>query len=213
MRTSWLLVLAIVIAFSTGFGVYTYLRAAATQVPVVVAARDLPAYHRVAANDVRTTLLPLTAVHAAATANPADVIGQYTLVPLYASEPVLLPRLSRSDRQTDLLSRLPPGFGAFFLPLPEGLAATGLPAAGRFVTLIPAGNRAEKGAVAIPHVPVLDLTGENRNREGRGAILAVSGDQAELIARMLASGGVHVLVEGMESGADPLASEVVESWR
>lgn len=90
-------------------------RPAPDDVPALVAARALPLGAVVGAGDVEVRMLPPRALPDSALRDPTDAAGEVAVAPVVAGEV-----LTRSDLRTSgLLSGMPPGTVAVFVPLQD----------------------------------------------------------------------------------------------
>src|SRR3954451_22498433 len=81
---------------------------AGRSVPVLVAARDLPAGHTVRAQDVRVARWPPALRPASARASPRDAVGRRLIAPISALEAVTSNRLLGPGLRAGLPARLAP---------------------------------------------------------------------------------------------------------
>ncbi|MEU6789843.1 hypothetical protein ABZ912_62605 [Nonomuraea angiospora] len=134
------------------------------------AARDLPAYHVLAAGDVIGTA-------------PGPVLGRYTLRPIAARSPIA---------PGDLGPPLPGGrlAGRSVLALgPPQVTVTPALGRGGIVTIHVVPKNREESSVTVPGAVVLDVLGE------RGVVLAVTRDQLAELTAALPDGTVHLVLE------------------
>ncbi|SEG21649.1 hypothetical protein SAMN05444920_102228 [Nonomuraea solani] len=134
------------------------------------AARDLPAYHVLAAGDV--------------TGAAADrLLGRYTLRPIAAKSPIAPGELGPPLPSGRLTRR-----SALALGPPQ---VTVIPALGRggIITIHVVPKNREKASVTASGAVVLDVLGE------RGVVLAVTRDQLAALTAALPDGTVHLVLE------------------
>lgn len=97
-RINIVLLTAVVVALSSGLGVFSLLKKArASASPtrtVVVAANEIADGHVLRAEDVRLATLPDAALPEAAFTTPDSVIGRVTRIPVLAGEPLIPARLA-----------------------------------------------------------------------------------------------------------------------
>jgi hypothetical protein len=95
-RFSLVIVVAIIVAVGSGFGVFSVLRTAKASASatstVLVAATDLPDGHVLVSADVKPALLPSAAIPAGAYTTADSVIGRVTRMPVIAGEPMVAAR-------------------------------------------------------------------------------------------------------------------------
>ncbi|MEW6031256.1 MAG: Flp pilus assembly protein CpaB [Bacillota bacterium] len=110
------LVLALACAVVAGVLAHTYLTGLSRSVPVVVAARDFPAYTVIDPSLVKTVLLPAVAVHPTAVRRAAEAVGLVSLVPRAAGEQLLAASLVSGSRPGEYRASLAPEERALVLP-------------------------------------------------------------------------------------------------
>ncbi|HEY8450321.1 MAG TPA: Flp pilus assembly protein CpaB, partial [Bacillota bacterium] len=125
MRWQGLLVLAIAAGLLAATFTYRYLGRFGEAVPVVVAARDLPAPLRLTEGDLRLEPMPLPLVHRLAFTDVGALVGRYLLYPAAAGQVLLDPQLARPGADGPVSARLAPNTVAFFVPLPADRALGG----------------------------------------------------------------------------------------
>lgn len=195
------LILCLVAAVLTGVFVEVYLAGLGARVPVVVAARDLPAHTVLEEGLVKAVLLPKAAVHPGAVRKVPDALGRITLVPRAAGEQLLTATLVEGDASGPFRARLAAEERALFLP--SSAAVGGWLGVGRgdFVDLTVALDGA---AVCLAQgVEVLEVVFESaavalRRSEGvpAGVYLRVTPAMAERLVLAVENGKVYVAVEG-----------------
>jgi len=114
-RTRYL-ALALTAAALAGVFVHIYLGSLDRRVPVVVAARDLPAFTVLGPGAVKTLLLPPAAVHPRSLAAAGDALGKVTLVPRAAGEQIICTSLASGENPGEYRASLGPEERALFLP-------------------------------------------------------------------------------------------------
>jgi Flp pilus assembly protein CpaB len=124
-------VAAVVLAVAAGVAVDAATTDPPPGVPLVVAARDLPAGQRLGPADLTTVRVPAAAVPDGALAHPADGVGAALASPLRRGEPVTDARLGGSA----LLTGAPAGTLAVPVPLADP-AAVSLAAPGDQVAVL-----------------------------------------------------------------------------
>ncbi|MBX5464717.1 MAG: Flp pilus assembly protein CpaB [Clostridia bacterium] len=190
------------------------------RVPVVVAARALPAYTRLQAGDVRLVELPAEAVHPEASGDVRQVVGRYTSAALARGEQVLRGRLAGGDRAGQALAGLAPGRAVMAVPVDPTRTPVGLLQPGRRLDVLFV-SESRDGAAArsqlllrgVELVGVQDTAGgwydespggRDRREAPAAVLLAVDGPQAERLAYAIAYGRVMLaassLAGGLESG-------------
>lgn len=150
-------------------------------VQVVVAARELPAYVPIQAEDLRLQTIPAAAADQRWATKPGNVVGQVLRVPVLAGEPVYLEKLAGPDEV------LGPGYRAVAIPTSLVSAVGGRIQPGAKVDLhwVPSGpgSSAEAGGVLARNVLVLDVrTADNRSYrspdgQGFGLTIGLGGQQ------------------------------------
>ncbi len=130
-RFGIVLLVALLVAGVSGFGVYRMLQQAQadSRVPtatVVVAAVDLPDGHLVGASDVSVVDLPLAAVPAGAFATADSVVGRVTRVSVFMGEALLPGRLAPIGTGAGIEVKITPGKRAMAVKIDEVAGLSGL---------------------------------------------------------------------------------------
>ena len=114
---------ALLAAGTVGGGLHLVLtRPAPDDVPVLVATRELPLGSTMSASDVEVVMLPPRAVPATGLSAAADATGQVLAAPVVEGE-----MLTQSDLRTSgLLSGMPSGTVAVFLPVQDAAVASAI---------------------------------------------------------------------------------------
>lgn len=211
MRDNKYLALAAVIAVATFAYVYIYLGRLNAQVEVVVAASLIPEFVEIKENMVRTALMPPSAVHESSVSRKEDVVGRYSLAPIFPGEPILKMKVSREDDARSYLVRLDKGQRAMFIPAPLGKGLGGAVHPRDKLDLIFVPNEQKSGVsaskVILQNVYVLDVRtdrGKSINEGERdpvfaGVLVSVTPDQAEKIAFGLEHGQIYLALGGYQS--------------
>jgi Flp pilus assembly protein CpaB len=142
--------LCLVLAFASAVGAHAQHAAAPAPapVPVIVAARDLPAGHRIAPTDLRVARWPRTLQPAGSVAARRALVGRRLAGPMGAREAVTPSRLLGNG----LTAGLPRGFIAAAIPLGDP-HATELVRAGEHVDVLETPRPAEFDPTATTHPP------------------------------------------------------------
>ena len=201
----------------TGILIYTYLASLqGQQVTVVLAARDLPAGHRVAAADLRLAEMPVNAIHPLARTDPAAVIGRFLLVPVVAGQVLLEAHLAPPAAPGPVAARLEPGHVAFFVPLPVGRSLGGAVEAGDRIDLVfvRKGDFAAAGAAytLVHGARVLERRAEDGSRYDEtsagsqlplGLLVQVRPDEAARLAFAMEHGTLYTVLPSSGAQVPP----------
>lgn len=177
---------------------------------VVVAAVEIGRFQMIRDEDIRVVALPTRAIHPSAAVSRELVVGRYALAALVPGEQVLTVRVSGEAGADSFLSRLAPNQRAFLVPSGLARAAGGAVRVGDRVDIIFVANE-QKTGVAFSRtigrgLEVLDVRDErgNSSKPGSedalpmGVILAVTEDEARLIALAAENGQIYLAVDGYE---------------
>lgn len=185
---AWWPVMGVIIALGCGvtafWGAQRYLSSNATalerewserfqNIEVIVAARALPAGHRLAADDLAKRALPeaMISTHALTIEQLEQVIGQQLLVAMAVGEPVSRAALATEEVRS-LAARLQPGSRAVTVPVDDVTSQAGLVRPNDHVDLMLAEERSEQGARCVEVTPLIEAVqvlatgqaqGEGRN--------------------------------------------------
>lgn len=163
------LILAAAAAVLAGTFAYIYLGGLSRRVPVVVAARDFPAFTRLDGEAVKTAYLPEAAVHPSAVTRRDDVLGRVSLVPRQAGEQILGPSLVSGSNPGEFRAGLGGQERALFLPAASVLGGWLGVARGDYLDLTVVLEQGEALCLA-QGVEVLEVV----NEPGDGSVFARS---------------------------------------
>ncbi len=190
-------------AILAGVFARVYLAGLDRRVPVVVAARDFPAYTVLEPSMLKTVLLPPVAVHAKATGQPSSLVGLVTLVPRQAGEQILLSTLVSGENPGEYRASLASDERAMFLPSESVLGGWVGVEEGDYVDLTAVWDDVSRCLAAGLEVLEVVVEGEASGplSPGRpalpvGAFLRVTPLEAERIALAAESGTLYVTVLG-----------------
>ncbi len=206
MRERWHLLLAAVVGLATAVYVYDVTAPAGIQVPVVVAAQDIPPFTRIEAGMVKLVTLPEAAVHPNALRDTGKAVGQLAIVPIQQKEQILGAKLAGA-RGSGLAAALGEEEMAMFVPLETGRYPASFLSPGQRADLVfvaptrpgtPGFSRLLLSGLRILQVErdKLQPFGDPNGGRLAGITVAVRPDQAERIAYALEHGRVHVLASG-----------------
>ncbi|HEX6989350.1 MAG TPA: Flp pilus assembly protein CpaB [Bacillota bacterium] len=210
--------LAVGAALLTGMLIYAYLGALAGDLQaVVLAARDLPAGHRIAPEDVRVVELPARAVHGRAV-DPSGVVGRILLQDVVADQQLLEPFLAPTGAQGPVAARLRDNHVAFFVPLSVAHALGGAVAPGDRIDLIfVAQDRygdSPDAYVLVQGARVLEIRAEDgslhhpaadRPRVPLGLLVEVRPADAARLAHALEHGSLYAVLPGPVSAGSTVS--------
>ncbi len=94
-------------------------KAGLPQVYVLMATRDLPDQAQITPDALVMRPFPADFVPAGAAATPEQVVGKFTLGPVFRDQIILTGQVSTGKRTFNLSDRIPPGKVISWLPLPE----------------------------------------------------------------------------------------------
>jgi pilus assembly protein CpaB len=142
--------LCLLLALISALGAHAAAPATARTLPVVVAARDLPAGHRLAAADLRVARWPAALRPGGVLSRAAPLVGRRTAGPLQAREAVTATRVLGNG----LLTGLAAGSLAAAVPLADPHAAD-LIRAGDLVDLVETPRPVDTDLAPASHPPVV----------------------------------------------------------
>jgi Flp pilus assembly protein CpaB len=211
-RTRYLL-LAGVAAVLTGLLVFFYLGTLARRAPVLVAARDFPAYTVLDEDTLRIVWLPAGAIHPLALRQEAEATGRVSLVPRAADEQILTSSLVSGENPGQYRAVLGPEERAFYVPAAGILGGWAGVEKGDYVDLVAVLEG--QAATVAQGVEVLEVMreaiagpiGGRLSESATGVFLRVSPGLAEKVALAVECGRVYCSVFGY-SGV-PVSTEGV----
>jgi len=185
--------------------------------PVVVAARDLEAFRKVAAGDVLIKEIPVKAVAPGYLKSLGDAIGRYTRSPVVKGQVLMLGHLIADKSEAGLSYDLPADGRAFFLPVPASRAMGGLVRPGERVDLISAargsGNILDPRSEAFTlarGLLVLETVREATSGEFFGVAVLASPQECEAMAKCLENGNVYLSLVPRSAAAQVVGN--AEVW-
>ena len=210
-RFSLVILVAIIVAVGSGFGVFSVLRTAKASASatstVLVAAADLPDGHVIVSADVKPALLPSAAIPAGAYSTTDSVIGRVTRMPVIAGEPMVSGRFVPVGVGAGLEVRIARGKRAMAVRIDDvaGLAGLIQPNSRVDVLLIVqgAGGAVDQARVFMSNMRVLSVGSQlDPATVSRGdavatmATLEVTTSQAERLAMAVSSGRIQLVLRG-----------------
>jgi pilus assembly protein CpaB len=215
-RIVLILVLAVMAAGVAGFSTLRFLSTrpvAAVSVPsarkatVVLATRDLPVGHRIAAEDVRTVEWPAELVPTGYHAQTADVVGRGLMTGVRTNEPVLASKIAEPGSGAGLPIVIPEGYRAMSIPVDQvvGVAGFVIPhtRVDVLLTLQPPGQNETVTQIILQNLTVL-TAGQVTHRNEAGdpitvnvVTLLVSPDQAERLSLATSQGRIQLALRNM----------------
>lgn len=204
MRGRVLVVLGLSLAVAGSGLMGAAVRQSLRAVPVPVATRDLPAFVRIEARDIRLEDRPAAGVHPRTVMDPGRLIGRLTLAPVSAGEPILDLRLSEGGAGSPTALRLQDGWLGFAVPVTAGAAWGQTVQDGDRVDVIwsvAESRDMEAFAVVImDNVPVVGTVRQEgtplRGSETSAVILGVDSLSAARLALALGTGRIHLALRG-----------------
>lgn len=188
MRTRTIIILAaaLVVGGVTAYLAISYLggqedareRAAEREtVQVVVAAREMPSGHVLAAEDVRLVTWPADAVPAEYANSEADVVGRGLLAPVAANEPLLPAKLARMEAGGGLPITIPENTRALSVAVDQVVGVAGFVLPGTRVDVVvimeQPGTSEMASKIVLQNIPVLSA-GQSYQRQVQGEPMTVS---------------------------------------
>jgi pilus assembly protein CpaB len=186
--------IALALAAGALAGVLYYVGAQRT--PVVVAARDIDATHRLVADDLAIVSIPADSIPAGALAEITTAVGKLPRAPLWRGQVVLGPALSDDAVSFHTGLALPVGMRAVALPLSSAAQAVGgaiVPGSRVDVMAVPVAGRSPGGRTAellVQGALVLDVRSET------GSPFGVSPTKAPSLGERI--GSVVIAIDSLD---------------
>ncbi len=214
-RTRYL-VLALAAALIAATFAYLYLGSLSRRVPVVVAARDFPAFTTLDASYLDTVLLPPAAVLPTTLGRVGDAAGKVSLVPRVAGEQILAPSLASGGEPGQYRAGLAPEERALYLPAGSVLGGWLGVKRGDYVDLVVVLEGT--GRCLAQGLEVLEvISGEQggsvlngRSEPPAGVLLRVTPGAAEEIALAVEYGKVYYSITGYAGVVVPTSGAWLE---
>jgi len=208
---------AVLLGGITGLVTWMYLHQLDQRVPVVVPAVAVAPYTALEADMLRTVLLPAQGVHPEALRDMHNLIGKFTLAPLWPGEQILTGMISEATGPSALRAQLSSKARAMFLPAPVSHILGGAITAGDHVDVVFV-RRSLDGPVSsqllAQDLTVLDVRTEDGRGYGSsadepvaGALVVVQPEQAEHLALAIEAGSLYILLRGY--GAETVSTSPV----
>jgi pilus assembly protein CpaB len=215
-RIVMILAMAVIAAAVAGFSTLRFLSTrpvtavtlpSARKATVVLASRDLPVGHRVAAEDVRTVEWPAELVPAGYHTQTADVVGRGLITRVRANEPMLAAKLAEPGSGAGLPITIPEGMRAMSIPVDQVVGVAGFVTVGTRVdvllTIQPPGQNESTTQIILQNLTVLSA-GQVYQRDDRGepvtvnvVTLMVSPEQAERLSLATSQGRIQLALRNM----------------
>lgn len=184
---------ALVLSYTT---VSSYVRSG----PVVVAAKDLEPYSKIAPGDVSIVQLPVKAVPRNSYRNLGDVLGAYTRSRVVEGQVIMAGHVASGKDEAGLSYDLPSDKRAMFLPVPAPRALGGLLKKGEKVDvlfalkgILPGGIGVEPAAVTgLRNLPVVEVVTDPSSGEFQGVVVFASPEDCARLAGYLDSAAVYL---------------------
>ena len=206
------LVVAIIVAVGSGFGVYSVLVRAKedSRIPTVViavAAADLPEGHLLTKADARLMLVPRAAVPKGAFMTVDSLVGRVTRVNVLAGDALVPGRLAPAGAGAGLEVKITPGKRAMAVKIDEVAGLSGLIQPNSRVDVLvtvreDAANAQERAKLFMSNMRVLSVgTQLERGPDGRAqsattATLEVTPSEAEQLAIATNQGKIQLVLRG-----------------
>ena len=120
------LLFALLLGLSVFAVSYNLLSAYIRTEKVVVAARYLEPYRQISVSDIKVVELPRKGIHPDSIRKPEELIGNYTVCPLFAGQLVLAGHVMSSHNRPGISLELPAEGRAIFVPADASRAVGGL---------------------------------------------------------------------------------------
>ena len=215
-RIVLILTMAVIAAAVAGFSTLRFLSTtpvtavatpSARKATVVLAARDLPVGHPVAAEDVRTVEWPAELVPAGYYSQPSDVVGRGLISAVRTNEPVLASKLAEPGSRAGLPILIPEGMRAMSIPVDQvvGVAGFVIPQTrvDVLLTIQPPGQTETVTQIILQNLTVL-TAGQVVQRNDAGdpmtvnvVTLMLTPDQAERLSLATSQGRIQLALRNM----------------
>jgi pilus assembly protein CpaB len=211
-----ILVLAVFAAAVAGFSTLRFLSTrpvttvtapAARKATVVLASRDLPVGHRIAAEDVRTVEWPADLVPSGYNTQTADVVGRGLMTAVRTNEPLLASKIAEPGSGAGLPIVIPEGQRAMSIPVDQvvGVAGFVIPytRVDVLLTIQPPGQTETMTQIILQNLTVLTAGQVTQRNEGGDPItvnvvtLMVSPEQAERLSLATSQGRIQLALRNM----------------
>jgi pilus assembly protein CpaB len=211
------LLFALLLGLSVFAVSYNLLSAYIRTEKVVVAARYLEPYRQISVSDIKVVELPRKGIHPDSIRKPEELIGNYTVCPLFAGQLVLAGHVMSSHNRPGISLELPAEGRAIFVPADASRAVGGLVNPGDRVDLIwsPKGASVYQpggyhGAVTVVDKARVVEVIHDKSGEFRGIVIAAPPETCEHIAHCLETGSIYLVLVPWNTAEDgvPLSSEV-----
>ncbi len=197
------LVLAFIGALLTAILVYGFLAEVGETTTVVVAGIDVPAGSLLERDQLKEVELPYGAVHPDAVRSVADAAGSYATGPIYRGQQVLKQMVGGRNSDAALKAYLDSGYRLMQFPVDPARCPIDLLLPGDVVDIlfIPTGIVSEgPSTMTIEGVRVVRIARDGDGRSA-GITLAVTPQQAQLLAFAGEAGQVFIVLHGGNEGA------------
>ncbi len=184
---------------------------------VVVASRHLEPYQKISVSDIKVVDLPLKGIHPESIRKPEDLIGNYTICPLFAGQIVLAGHVMSSRSQPGISIEIPVEERAIFVPADASRAVGGLINPGDRVDLIWSARGASvyqpgdlHGAVTVMGRARVVRVIHDKSGEFKGVVIAAPPGTCAEIAHYLETGSIYLALVPWNTAGNgiPVDSEV-----
>lgn len=205
------LVLALVVAGGSGYGVYTLVQRVRREsqipmAPIVVAVADLPEGHKIVPVDVQVVSVPLPAVPVGAFSVLDSVIDRVTRVQVFAGETLVPGRLAPEGTGAGIEVKIAPGKRAMAVQIDEVAGLAGLIQPNSrvdvVVTVTAEGDSQRRAKLIMSNMRVLSIGSQvERGPDGTPvrattAALEVTPEEAEELAIAANQGRIQLVLRG-----------------
>lgn len=211
---------------------------AAGEVPVVVAARDIPARTMLTADMLEVKQLPADAALRGVFSDPAALEGRITLQAIAAGEPILPVKVAEQGRDRGLAFIVPPGKRALAVNVSEVIGVGGMLIPGDYVDVLvhfeAEEGRPDKVITILQNIPVLSVaqtmqTPAPEGEQGQGGVrnetadpnpeaktvtLAVTPEEAQALFLAEQTGEIRLALRSFgDSQTRPLGELNINNYR
>lgn len=177
-------------------------------VPVVVAARDIPAGAILAGADVKLAHYPADGAPVDRMSEMDEVVGRGVVAPIYADEPLLSVKIAQEGTGGGLPVIIPKGMRAVSVEVDEVIGVAGFVQSGTrvdvIVTINPSGGRENARSKVILQNVAVAAAGQTTERDAQGRAqtvpvitLLVSPDQAERLTLAATEGRIRLALRNV----------------
>jgi Flp pilus assembly protein CpaB len=203
MQNNRILILATIMALISGTIIFSVLKSNSTRVSVLVARKEIPQYTQIEESMIEMIEIHPTGLIGVKQMKKEDIIGQYSLVPIYQGEQFLYEKFSLSHVGNNYKGRLDSGSRGFFLTLAPSQTLGNTLRIGDKIDLIYVAKDSKHGysfsKFILQNLEILDIKNGNssgydkNSHEIEGIVVKVTPVQAETLAYSIEHGNMYVV--------------------